>query len=156
MVGITWLDILGIALLLFAVYLILTTIFGNSATPIEVTLSLFLGLGSLFGSQLYKMNRELGEIKVGLKHSFHKVKLEMGNIKSEIGDIKLEMGNIKSEIGDIKLEMGNIKPEIGNIKLEMESIKWGINNLSASLGAGAWAGKKKQAYRKAYPVQSSA
>lgn len=83
-----WLDVLGIVFLLFAIYLILTTIFGNSATPIEVTLMLFLGLGSLFGSQLYKLNRELGEIKVSMKQSFERVKGDIKEIKGDISFIR--------------------------------------------------------------------
>ena len=81
---IIWLDVLGIVFLLFAVYLILTIIFGNSSTPIEVTLMLFLGLGSLFGSQLYRLNREVGEIKVGIIHSFDKIKGDMNLIKKKL------------------------------------------------------------------------
>ncbi|HLC88693.1 MAG TPA: hypothetical protein VJG49_01530 [Candidatus Nanoarchaeia archaeon] len=84
MVKIIWLDVLGIAALIFAVYLILTTIFGNSATPIEVTLMLFLGLGSLFGSQIYKLNREVGEIKINMKHSFNNIKEDMDSIKKKL------------------------------------------------------------------------
>jgi len=84
MVKIIWLDVLGIAALIFAVYLILTTIFGNSATPIEVTLMLFLGLGSLFGSQIYKLNREVGEIKINMKHSFNNIKEDINSIKKKL------------------------------------------------------------------------
>ena len=84
MVKIIWLDVLGIAALIFAVYLILTTIFGNSATPTEVTLMLFLGLGSLFGSQIYKLNREVGEIKINMKHSFNNIKEDMDSIKKKL------------------------------------------------------------------------
>lgn len=79
-----WLDVLGIVFLLFAIYLILTTVFGNSATPIEVTLMLFLGLGSLFGSQLYKLNRETGEIKVQMKQSFERVRGDIDLIKKKL------------------------------------------------------------------------
>ncbi len=84
MVKIIWLDLIGIAFLIFAVYLILTTIFGNSATPIEVTLMLFLGIGSLFGSQIYKLNREVGEIKINMKHSFDKIKDDINSIKKKL------------------------------------------------------------------------
>ncbi|MBU0460380.1 MAG: hypothetical protein KKH52_03690 [Nanoarchaeota archaeon] len=84
MVKIIWLDVLGIVFLIFAVYLILTTIFGNSATPIEVTLMLFLGIGSLFGSQIYKLNREVGEIKINMKYSFNKIKEDMDAIKKKL------------------------------------------------------------------------
>ncbi len=83
-----WLDVLGVVFLLFAIYLILTTIFGNSATPIEVTLMLFIGLGSLFGSQLYKLNRETGEIRVSMKQSFERVKEDIKEIKRDISFIK--------------------------------------------------------------------
>lgn len=91
---IIWLDVLGIIFLLFAVYLILTTIFGNSATPIEVTVIIFLGLGSLFGSQLYKLNREMGEMKVSVKHSFVRVKDDIHSVKEDVNVIKDKVGKI--------------------------------------------------------------
>jgi len=67
-----WAEIVALIFFLLAVYFILTTIFGNSATPIEVTAVLFGSVGALFVkvySSLYQLNREVGEIKVGIKRA---------------------------------------------------------------------------------------
>lgn len=82
-----WAEIVALILFLFAVYLILTTIFGDSATPIEVTAILFGSLGTLFVkvySSLYKLNREVGEMNLMMKHSFQKVKEDIGLIKKKL------------------------------------------------------------------------
>ena len=74
------LDIALILLFLLLVYLILTRVFGHSATPIEITLTVFTVLGGL----LYKLNREVGEIKIGVSNGFQNVAKDMNEIKNKI------------------------------------------------------------------------
>lgn len=82
-----WLEITALVFFLLAVYLILTTIFGNSATPIEVTITLIGGLSVL----IYRMNREIGEIKTNMKHSFGKIKEDINLIRGDLGLIKKKL-----------------------------------------------------------------
>lgn len=86
-----WIDALSIALFILAVYLILTRIFGHSATDITIGITLFAILTNL----LYKLNREFGEFKVKTIYSFDK-------IKKDISDMKEKMTKIEGNINEIK------------------------------------------------------
>jgi hypothetical protein len=66
-----WIDALIIALFLLSVYLILTRLFGHSATDLQIIFSVFsIYTSALFYifNFLYKMNRELGEIKTEIRN----------------------------------------------------------------------------------------
>ena len=76
---ISWIDIIIIVLFILTVYLILTRIFGKSASDLAISISLF----SLIGSLLYKLNRELGEFKVKTVNSFRKLKEDIEEIKDK-------------------------------------------------------------------------
>ena len=77
-------DILIILLFLLSVYLILTRIFGHSASDLTIMISLF----SFFGSILFKLvfvisnlNREIGEFKVKTINSFKKLREDLNDLK---------------------------------------------------------------------------
>lgn len=71
------LDVTILILFFMAVYFILTRIFGHSATDLTITVTLFC----LLGSMLYKLNREVGEFKLNVVHSFEKIGEDLKEIK---------------------------------------------------------------------------
>ena len=130
-----WLDLLGIIFLLFAVYLILTTIFGNSATPIEVTVMLFVGLGTLFGTQLYKLNREIGETRVKTKHGFNKMKEDFGIIKTNFNIVKEDFNIIKTDFNIVKEDFKVIKRDFEVVKIDLNIVKEDLGLIRNKLSA---------------------
>ena len=77
---ITWTQVLAVLLFILVVYMILTRIYGHSATDIAIALGLFT---LLFVNQ-YQLNREVGEIKLSLKHSFQRVHEDITMIKRKL------------------------------------------------------------------------
>ena len=75
-----WIDILIILLFLLAVYFILTRIFGHSASDLTITISLF----TVLAMALYKLNREVGEIKIGMRNGFSRIKEDINSIKNKL------------------------------------------------------------------------
>ncbi len=86
-IKVRWPDIIALIFFLLAIYLILTIIFGHSATPIEVTVTLFGGLAFL----VYRINREVGEVKISIKYGFKKIKEDMDIIKGNMDLIKRKL-----------------------------------------------------------------
>lgn len=95
MVKFGWVDVLIVILFLLSVYLILTRIFGRSATDLAIGVSLFTFLGILIyqnnintTNHIIKLNREFGEFKIKTINSFDKLKEDLGEIKDKIGRLK--------------------------------------------------------------------
>jgi len=89
---INWvLNILLVVFLAGTVYVFLLRIFGNSPTDFEV-ISWVVGLFSIAVFKLftftYKLNREVGEIKVGVRNGFGRIKEDVGEIRRDINEIK--------------------------------------------------------------------
>ena len=76
----TWIDALIIIMFIVVVYMLLTRIFGHSATDLAIMAGLF---GLLFVNQ-FKANRERGEMKVNMSHSFNKIKEDIDLIKEKL------------------------------------------------------------------------
>lgn len=86
-IKIPWLEILIISLFLLSVYLILTRIFGHSATDLVISTSLFTFLGGLIYyilDHLIKLNREFGEFKIKTINSFDRLKDDINKIKGKL------------------------------------------------------------------------
>lgn len=97
----SWFDIIIILLFLFSVYLILTRIFGNSASDLSIIVSLISFSGSLIARVMYavyNLNREIGEFKIRTAHGFQKVKDDMTFVKSGIEFLKNDIGLIKKKL----------------------------------------------------------
>jgi len=77
---ISWIDIVIIILFLLSLYLILTRIFGHSASDLTITITLF----SLLGGLVYKLNREFGEFKIKTVNSFTNLKGDINLIKKKL------------------------------------------------------------------------
>lgn len=80
MAKINWIQVLSIILFVIVVYMILTRLFGHSATDLAITVGLFV---LLFINQ-YQLNREVGEIKSALKYDFIKVKEDIQKVNGGI------------------------------------------------------------------------
>jgi len=72
-----WVDSIIIILFILAIYFILTRIFGQSATDLTISVTLF----TLVGGMLYKLNREVGEFKIKTINSFDRLKKDITEIK---------------------------------------------------------------------------
>ncbi len=81
------LNILIVVFFIGTVYMILWRVFGDSPTEFQVV-SWIIGLLSMAVFRLftliYGVNREVGEIKVGVKSGFRKIKDDMGLIKNKL------------------------------------------------------------------------
>lgn len=85
------LNILILVFLIGTIYMILWRILGDSPTDFQV-ISWAVGL---FGAAVFKlftftynMNREVGELKIGVKDGFRRIKEDIGSLKEDIREIK--------------------------------------------------------------------
>ncbi len=91
---INWIESILILILIILFVMILTRIFGNTATDIQVYLAFFSGLTAVamyainihrdVSNYLIKLNREVGEIKAEMINSFKKVRNDINEIKEKI------------------------------------------------------------------------
>ena len=88
------LNIIIILLAILVIYWFIKLIFGGSPGLDEFNFAIII----LLGSFLIKLYREVGEIKVGIKHSFI-------NIKEDISLLKTDMNSIKGDINLIKKKL---------------------------------------------------
>lgn len=77
---INWVDILIIILFILAVYFILTRIFRHSASDLAISVTLF----TLLAAALYRLNREVGELKIRTINSFDKLREDINSIKKKL------------------------------------------------------------------------
>ena len=95
------LNILIVVFLIGTIYMILWRILGDSPTDFQV-ISWAVGL---FGAVVFKlftftynMNREVGELRIGVKNGFRR-------IKEDIGKIDDRLNNLGEDIHEIKILM---------------------------------------------------
>lgn len=83
---IEWMEILIWIIMIILFVMILSRVFGQSATEVQIYLGFvtFLVAIVLFMAKHY---RETGEIKMGMKYSFAKVKEDMGRIEGKIDSL---------------------------------------------------------------------
>lgn len=99
------LNIILIILAIIGVYLFLARIFGSSPTDFHLLLwiSGFFGTAILkIFSMIYGLNRETGELKIGVKSSFKKFKTDISEIKQDINNIKQNINKFGGDVQDIK------------------------------------------------------
>ena len=87
---IEWFEILFWIFLIILIIMILSRIFGKSATDINIILTIAAIMLAIMG-HIVKMNREIGEIKVGIKYSFNNIKNDMNSIKKGLNLIKKKL-----------------------------------------------------------------
>ena len=87
-----WLEILFWIVIIALFIMILTRIFGNSATDIQIYLGFITSLITIM-IFIAKHYRETGEIKRDIKYNFLRVKEDMKRIESKIDDLLINWGN---------------------------------------------------------------
>ncbi len=99
------LNILILVFLIGTIYMILWKIFGDSPTDFQV-ISWVVGL---FGAAVFKLftftysiNREVGELKIGVRNGFGGVREGFRRVKEDIGSLKKDIGSLKEDIHEIK------------------------------------------------------
>jgi len=92
------LNILIIVFLIGTVYMILWKILGDSPTDFQI-ISWAVGLFSAAVFKLfsftYNMNREVGELKTGVKDGFRRIKEDIGKIDDRLDNFGEDMHEIK-------------------------------------------------------------
>lgn len=86
--AINWiLNILIVIFLIIVIYMIFARVFGSSPTDFQV-ISSVLGLYGMAILKLftlvYSINREIGELKIGVRESFGKIKEDVEDIKENL------------------------------------------------------------------------
>ena len=76
-------EILFWIVILILILMILTRIFGHSATDIQIYLTIVIIMITIMG-YITKINREVGEIKTHMMNSFNKIKCDIDELKSKI------------------------------------------------------------------------
>ncbi len=70
-------------------------LFGGSPSLSEFNsmfIVMIMGVLFMFAKSFSKFNREVGEMKVDVKHSFNNMKRDMGEIKNDMEGIKKKLG----------------------------------------------------------------
>ncbi len=96
-----FLDIILILLSILVIYWLIELIFGGSPTLSEFMLGLVLILATLF----IKLNREVGETKIEMKHISKGVKEGFNKIKEDITKTKEDINNINNNLELIKSKL---------------------------------------------------
>lgn len=87
---IEWLEILFWMIMIVLFIMILTRIFGKSATDIQIYLAFFASLLIIMGriiklnNNFGKLSREIGEFKIKTINSFDKIKEDINSIKKKL------------------------------------------------------------------------
>ena len=102
------LEILLWVVILILFYMILTRIFGNSATDIQIYLgflsSFLVVIGFLIGTnnKVSNLNREMGEAKISIKHNFERVRNDVNIIKEDTNKLREDIKRIETKIDNLK------------------------------------------------------
>lgn len=97
--AVNWiLNILIVIFLIIVIYMFLARIFGSSPTDLELISAIF----GLFGTAVlklfnldYALNREVGELKIGVKSGFKRTKEDIGSINDRLDKFSESIQNIK-------------------------------------------------------------
>ena len=81
--GFGWLEVLFWIVMAVLVGMILTRVFGHSATDVQIYIGIVSGFFLITGYMM-RMNREIGEIKIDMKHGFERVREDINGIKDNI------------------------------------------------------------------------
>ena len=84
--GFGWLEVLFWIVMAVLVWMILTRVFGNSATDVQIFIGIVSGFFLVTGYMM-RMNREIGEIKIDIKHNFERVGEDIKSINDKISKI---------------------------------------------------------------------
>lgn len=106
---------LGIILLLAILIIMMSTkIFGHSATDVQVFITV-ISLGGIIFAYLIKINRELVEIKMDLKHSKNTADSRFDRIEEKLRDHDKKFSDIDKRFSDIDKRFDEIDKRFDNI-----------------------------------------
>ncbi|MBL7100459.1 MAG: hypothetical protein ISS23_00725 [Nanoarchaeota archaeon] len=122
-----WINILLVLLFLLLVYLILTRIFGHSATDLIINITLFTFLGGLIYflnnnimHYIIKLNREFGEFNIKTTNGFDNIKKDMVKLNKKFDGFKTNTFNAfektREDIEKIKIGTEKIRVDMKEIK----------------------------------------
>ena len=94
MVKVSFIDLLTIVAFLVVFYLILTRIFGHSATDMQLMVGVFTALMIY----LAKLDREIGESKIDTKHRFGNIESNMNIFKDELAKVHKSLEAINNKL----------------------------------------------------------
>lgn len=92
-------NILLVMSFIIMMYFILWRIFGDSPTDFSVTSSVlgFIGMAFLkIFTFIFVINREVGELKIGVREGFRRIKEDIGSLKEDMNGVKKDIGEIKN------------------------------------------------------------
>ena len=84
-----WLEILFWIVIIVLFIMILTRIFGKSATDVQIYITILTGMLAIMtyliksNNQISKMNREIGEMKTQITESFKKVREDINKLQNK-------------------------------------------------------------------------
>ena len=84
---IEWFEVLFWIMMMMLFVMILSRIFGKSATDFHIFLTFSMMIVTIMG-YIVKMNREIGEMKIQMRESFNKADKEISILKQDINLIK--------------------------------------------------------------------
>lgn len=99
------LNIILIILLIIGIYMFYQRFFGGSPTDLHFILWIagFFSVAILkLFNLVYGINREIGEIKVGVRSGFEKIKIDIHGIKINMGDVNTRLNRLDNNVQDIK------------------------------------------------------
>lgn len=74
-----WFEIVFWVILIVLITMIITRIFGSSATDIQIYIAVTTGMLTIMG-YIVKMNREIGELKTQMMNSFKKIRKDINKL----------------------------------------------------------------------------
>tara|TARA_Y100000034_G_scaffold80413_1_gene96471 strand:+ start:2141 stop:2467 length:327 start_codon:yes stop_codon:yes gene_type:complete len=98
--GFGWLEVLFWIVMAVLVGMILTRVFGHSATDVQIYIGIVSGFFLITGYMM-RMNREIGEIKVDMKHGFDRVGEEFGRVREDFHGVGEDIKSIKDDISKL-------------------------------------------------------
>lgn len=97
-------EVLLFLIMAILLIMIMTRIFGHSATDIQIYIGVITGFFMMIGfimklfSNHGNLNREVGEMKIGMKNSFERVRDDFRMVREDIGGLRKDVSEIKELI----------------------------------------------------------
>lgn len=90
---IEWMEVLFWIIMIILFIMILTRVFGSSATDIQIYLGFISGLFMIM-SFIAKHHREIGEIKMEMRYGFEEIKRSFNRVKEDMDRIENKLDNL--------------------------------------------------------------
>ena len=81
-------------------------------------------------AEIDKMKMDIGDVRTGVGDT----KADIGDAKTTIGELKADIGDTKTGVSDSKADIGDAKTGIGELKADIGDAKTGIGELKVDIG----------------------